>query len=181
MTSQVTEMTSYPRQLFRRQLIGASLLLFFALLPVVPLKAQEQCGIFETILPCTVPSGLTNQEVECTSCKSAPEVEFVIPVVFHIMYNNPIGPENVSGEQVYQALEDLNMRFAKDEVETPFDQSILFELAKFYPDYNCTNGTNQVLVDAQFSAGIAKVSGVMEPRIMYLKIRFTGMIRSINT
>ena len=115
MTSQVTEMTSFPRQLFLKQLIGASLLLLFALLPVVPLKAQEQCGIFEAILPCTVPSGLTIQGVEGTSCKSVLEGEFVIPVVFHIMYNNPIGPENVSDEQVYQALEDLNMRFAKDE------------------------------------------------------------------
>ncbi|RLD21018.1 MAG: hypothetical protein DRI69_05080, partial [Bacteroidetes bacterium] len=157
MTSQVTEMISYSRQLFYKQLIGVDLLLIFTLLTVVPLKAQEQCGIFEATLPCTVTSGLTILELEGnTLCKSVTEGDFVIPVVFHIMYNNPLGPENVSDEQVYQALEDLNMRFAKDEGGTSFNQSIRFELAKFDPAGNCTNGINHVQVDANFSAGIVK-------------------------
>ncbi len=153
MTSQVTEMTSYPRQLFRNQLIGATLLLFYTLLAILPLNAQEYCGVMQTSTPCIIPP-LTIHEIETSDCKSVAEGDFVIPVVFHIMYNNPLGPENVSDEQVYQALDDLNMRFAKDEGGTSFNQQIRFELAHFDPDENCTNGINHVQVDAQFSAGI---------------------------
>ena len=73
---------------------------------------------------------------------------YVIPVVFHIIHNN--GKENISNEQVYDAVKRLNEDYRKlnSDTSTIFpafksissDSEIEFRLAQKDPDGNCTNG-----------------------------------------
>ena len=73
---------------------------------------------------------------------------YVIPVVFHIIHNG--GPENISDEQVEDAIRILNDDYNKlnddwDNVVSEFlpivaDVGITFRLAQKDPDGNCTSG-----------------------------------------
>ncbi len=75
-----------------------------------------------------------------------------IPVVFHIIHNG--GPENISDEQVYSAMEVLNRDFRAlnpdlGQVVSAFqditaDIAIEFRLAKRDPQGNCTKGIVRV-------------------------------------
>ncbi|MDQ3191610.1 MAG: M43 family zinc metalloprotease [Bacteroidota bacterium] len=75
-------------------------------------------------------------------------VVYTIPVVFHIIHNN--GPENISDEQVYDAIAVINKDFRKlnsdtNEIVAAFkaiagDSEIEFKLAQKDPSGNCTNG-----------------------------------------
>jgi PKD repeat protein len=76
----------------------------------------------------------------------------IIPIVFHIIHN--YGQENISDEQVYDAVRILNEDFRKQNADTgaiwpPFkpiaaDCRIEFRLANVDPDGNCTNGIDRV-------------------------------------
>ncbi len=77
---------------------------------------------------------------------------YVIPVVFHIIHN--YGNENISNEQVYDALDVLNKTFRKQRVDTAdivevfkpihADTEIEFHLAKKDPNGNCHSGINRI-------------------------------------
>ncbi|MFZ1660136.1 MAG: M43 family zinc metalloprotease, partial [Flavobacteriales bacterium] len=73
---------------------------------------------------------------------------YIIPVVFHIIHNN--GPENISDEQVRDAIRVMNEDFNKQtpdwaDVQPEFldivaNVGFTFKLAQLDPDGNCTNG-----------------------------------------
>lgn len=75
-------------------------------------------------------------------------VVYTIPVVFHIIHDN--GTENITNEQVYDAVAILNRDFRRlnadaDLVQTPFqgmpaDVEIEFKLATIAPNGACFNG-----------------------------------------
>ena len=77
---------------------------------------------------------------------------YVIPVVFHIIHN--YGNENITNEQVYDAIDILNKTFRKQRDDTasiaeifkPFhaDTRIEFRLAKKDPNGNCHSGINRI-------------------------------------
>jgi len=76
---------------------------------------------------------------------------YTIPVVFHIIHKN--GDENISDEQIYAALNQLNKDFNasnSDLVLVPSlfadfvgNATIEFKLAQQAPDGSCTNGINR--------------------------------------
>jgi len=76
------------------------------------------------------------------------DVVYTIPVVFHILHLN--GVENISNEQIFDAMTVLNRDFAKlnadtNEVHPSFqgriaDMGVKFKLATKDPAGNCTNG-----------------------------------------
>lgn len=77
---------------------------------------------------------------------------YIIPVVFHIIHNN--GPENISDEQIYSAIEVLNrdFRLMNEDIDQAYgdfgsiaaDIEIEFRLAQRDPDENCTKGIVRV-------------------------------------
>lgn len=69
--------------------------------------------------------------------------EYEIPTVVHIMHNN--GPENISNDQVFNAIQKANDNLAG--MEGGFDTSIKLVLANIDPDGNCTNGIVRVQTD----------------------------------
>lgn len=79
----------------------------------------------------------------------------IIPVVFHIIH--AYGEENISDSQILDAIEKLNLDYAKGNADTiagentygPFnarraDVGLEFRLAKIDPDGNCTNGIDRI-------------------------------------
>lgn len=79
------------------------------------------------------------------------KTNYTIPVVFHILHKD--GPENISDEQVYNAMDIINEDFSatnsdiegvvdtfKNEIGNP---NISFQLAQQAPDGSCTNGINR--------------------------------------
>ncbi len=103
---------------------------------------------------------------------------YVLPVVFHIIHNG--GPENISDEQVKDAVRILNDDYNKlntdwDDVQSEFlpivaDVGITFRLAQKDPDGNCTSGitrTQSVLTND----GTQDMKDLIQwPRDMYLNI-----------
>ncbi|HET6245443.1 MAG: T9SS type A sorting domain-containing protein [Bacteroidetes bacterium] len=77
---------------------------------------------------------------------------YFIPVVFHIIHD--FGPENISDQQVYDAIQVINTDFRKlnadtSEIVAAFkslagDSEIEFRLAQKDPNGNCTNGIVRV-------------------------------------
>ncbi len=76
----------------------------------------------------------------------------VIPVVVHVIHT--YGPENISDAQVIDAIQKLNIDFAKQNADTAqtyhlfkpraANCAIEFRLAKIDPNGNCTNGINHI-------------------------------------
>lgn len=77
---------------------------------------------------------------------------YIIPVVFHIIHN--YGNENISNEQIYDAVDVLNKTFRKQRADTTIivdefkpihaDTRIEFRLAKRDPNGNCHSGINRI-------------------------------------
>lgn len=73
---------------------------------------------------------------------------YIIPVVFHIIHEN--GAENISNEQIYDAIKILNEHYNKQNADTSeiipefkniaANVGVEFHLAKKDPQGNCTNG-----------------------------------------
>lgn len=118
-----------------------------------------------------------------TAAYAAEQIEgarssFVIPVVFHIIHNN--GPENISDEQIYDAMRVLNEDFNKensdwDNVQAPFlglvaDVDIEFRLAQKDPSGNCTKGITRT-VSALTAVGDQDMKDLIQwPRNKYLNV-----------
>jgi hypothetical protein len=73
-----------------------------------------------------------------------PEFEYVIPTVVHVIHNN--GPENISDQQIMNALNDCNEGFWW---QAGVGQNLNIKLALARKDEfgNCTNGINRVQMD----------------------------------
>lgn len=84
-----------------------------------------------------------------TNQRAAP---YIIPVVFHVIHNN--GVENISDEQIYNAIEVLNRNYRKQNADTTdivnafksiaADCEIELRLARKDPNGNCTKGINRI-------------------------------------
>lgn len=84
----------------------------------------------------------------------------IIPVVFHVVHN--YGSENISKEQILDALRILNEDFRKMNADTvdiipefksiAADTKIEFRLAKIDPNGNCTDGIDRVVSPLTYNA-----------------------------
>jgi PKD repeat protein len=103
---------------------------------------------------------------------------FIVPIVFHIIHDN--GPENVSDEQVLNAINILNRDLRKQNNDTALvvdqftsligDASIEFRLATRDPLGNCTTGINRVESELTYSGGDEVKELINWPRNMYLNV-----------
>lgn len=102
----------------------------------------------------------------------------IIPVVFHVIHNN--GEENISNEQIYDAVEILNRDYAAlnddiDQVVDAFagitaDTEIQFRLAKKDPDGVCHPGITRTVSPLTFEGGDEVKELIAWPRDMYLNV-----------
>ena len=84
---------------------------------------------------------------------------YIIPVVFHVLHMN--GPENISDEQIFDAMDRMNEDFNKlnnnwSAVQSEFlgrvaDIEVQFELAKKKPDGSCFKGITRTFSQTSFS------------------------------
>lgn len=110
--------------------------------------------------------------------KRSEELDYTIPVVFHIMHN--YGPENISKEQILDAVRIMNEDFNLENTDTSIivpefksiasDCRIHFRLAKIDPDGNCTEGITRTQTMLTYSAGNNVKDLVRWPRNKYLNI-----------
>ena len=102
----------------------------------------------------------------------------VVPVVFHIIHN--FGVENISDEQVYDAVEFLNKDFSQQnsnwqDVNPAFlglvaDIGIEFRLAQKDPNGNCTNGITRTVSTLTYQGNMDMKLLIQWPRDEYLNI-----------
>ncbi len=103
---------------------------------------------------------------------------YTIPVVFHIIHN--YGPENITDEQVYDAMRILNEDFNKQNPDWPnvrpeflnlvADVSIEFRLARKDPSGACTKGITRT-VSALTNDGTQTMKDLIQwPRNKYLNV-----------
>ena len=117
------------------------------------------------------------------------EDTYVIPVVFHVLYDgggNKV--ENISYEQLEDAVETMNLEFNKEnpavqDVKAEFkaiaaDCKIEFRLATKDPNGNCTNGVLRYNDARTSEAGEAIKSGRQWPTTKYLNIYTVERIAS---
>lgn len=101
-----------------------------------------------------------------------------IPVVFHIIHNN--GPENISDEQVYSAIEVINRDFGflnsdasqiiDEFADLTADAFIQFKLAQRDPQGNCHTGINRIQSELTY-VGDGDVKDLINwPRASYLNV-----------
>ena len=103
---------------------------------------------------------------------------YIIPVVFHIIHNN--GPENISDEQIYDAVRILNEDYNLenddwDNVNPAFvgivaDVNVEFRLAQKDPSGNCSKGITRTL-STLTNAGDQSMKDLIQwPRNRYLNV-----------
>jgi len=103
---------------------------------------------------------------------------YVIPVVFHIIHNN--GAENISGEQISDAIEVLNRDFRKQNADTSLivdafvdvaaDIDVEFRLAGLDPEGDCHSGINRIVSDLTYEGDDDMKDLISWPRNSYLQI-----------
>ncbi|MDA3819695.1 MAG: M43 family zinc metalloprotease [Candidatus Delongbacteria bacterium] len=111
---------------------------------------------------------------------------YIIPVVFHVVHN--YGSENISYDQVADAVRILNEDYRKMNPDTSFiidefkslatDARVEFRLAALDPSGNCTNGVTRTVSPLTLNGG-EQVKDVAPgwPRASYLNI---WVVRSIG-
>lgn len=102
---------------------------------------------------------------------------YYIPIVFHILHNN--GIENISNEQVYDALEILNRDYRLQNADAanvhpdfqglPADIEIEFRLATKAPDGTCFNGITRTVsaLTSDGSNGTAQKNAIKNGNDVY--------------
>lgn len=131
---------------------------------------QEVASADETLEAFTAQWAVANSGAE--------RVDYVIPVVFHIIHNN--GPENISNEQVEDAIRVLNNDYNKLNLDWPnvrpefldlvADIGIEFRLAQRDPQGNCTNGITRT-VSTLTNDGTQTMKALIQwPRNKYLNV-----------
>lgn len=103
---------------------------------------------------------------------------YIIPLVFHVIHNN--GEENISDEQIYDAVEVLNrdFRMLNEDLEDVIpefaditaDIEIEFRLAQRDPNGNCTKGINRIQSDLTYEGNQDMKDLIQWPRNMYCNI-----------
>ena len=103
---------------------------------------------------------------------------YVIPVVFHIIHDN--GPENISNEQVFDAMEVLNRDFRLMNADTgqivagfvdiAADVDIEFRLAKRDPQGNCHSGINRIASLLTYEGTNEMKQLINWPRASYMNV-----------
>lgn len=116
----------------------------------------------------------------------AASIQFVVPVVFHIIHD--YGAENISKDQVLDAVRLINESFQKKSADTgdviPAFQSIFanceieFRLAQIDPNGNCHDGITRTKSTQTYSAGDGVKSLVNWPSYKYLNIWVVANIGS---
>lgn len=119
------------------------------------------------------------------SPSSESSAQYTIPVVFHILHQN--GSENISNEQVYNAIDVINEDFRKLNSDTTainsafqgiaVDTKIQFALAQKDPNGNCTNGVDRIFTN-QTNLGTDASKLNQWPRDKYLNIWVVKKISS---
>lgn len=109
---------------------------------------------------------------------SRDDENYVIPVVFHIIHVN--GVENISNEQVHDAIRVMNEDFNKltpdwSQVQPEFldlvaDMGVTFKLAQLDPNGNCTNGITRTVSTLTNSGDQNMKNLIIWPRNRYLNI-----------
>jgi PKD repeat protein len=103
---------------------------------------------------------------------------YIIPVVFHVIHNN--GPENISDEQLIDAIRVLNNDFNKLNSDWPnvkpefldlvANVGVEFRLARKDPQGNCTNGITRTVSTRTYDGDQAMKDLIQWPRNRYLNV-----------
>jgi PKD repeat protein len=117
------------------------------------------------------------REFEASGAQGA-RVDYVLPVVFHVIHNN--GPENISDEQIFDAIRVLNDDFNKLNSDWPnvrpqfldlvADVGIEFRLARKDPQGNCTNGITRTVSSLTYVGDQEMKELIQWPRNKYLNV-----------
>jgi len=178
--------------MFKRNCKSALLTFFSLLLALNICQAQEvePCGIYNSTVRTF---GLTPDQIEAMS-EASHQLEMetkmanlqgeqrddliIIPIVFHIIHFN--GPENISNDQIHNAVEVLNRDFRalnedQSQVVDAFtdiiaDVEIEFRLAKKDPYGNCHPGITRTVSQLTFEGEDDVKNLVSWPRDMYLNV-----------
>lgn len=118
------------------------------------------------------------QETRAFAESGSPRSNYVVPVVFHIIHNG--GVENISNEQVQDAMRILNEDFSRtnpdwQNVRSEFlgivaDVGIEFRLARKDPQGNCTNGITRTVSTLTYAGDQNMKNLIQWPRNRYLNI-----------
>lgn len=118
------------------------------------------------------------RETELQAVSGQREELLIIPIVFHIIHNN--GPENISSDQVHDAVEVLNtnLRALNDNIDQVIpefedlvaDIEIEFRLAQRDPNGNCHPGINRIVSDLTYVGNSEMKSLIQWPRNRYLNV-----------
>lgn len=118
----------------------------------------------------------TNEYLQAAHPKSG--ATYIIPVVFHVIHN--YGVENISDEQIFDAVEQVNIQYRKlnadtSDIVSPFqsiaaDAQIEIRLAQIDPNGNCTNGITRTPSLLTYSGDHSVKSLIQWPPDKYLNI-----------
>ena len=103
---------------------------------------------------------------------------YTIPVVFHVIHDN--GPENISNEQIFDAMEVLNRDFrlmnsdtaqiVAGFVDIAADVDVEFRLARRDPSGNCHSGINRIQSDLTYEGTNEMKQLINWPRESYMNV-----------
>ena len=103
---------------------------------------------------------------------------YTIPVVFHVIHDN--GPENISNEQIFDAMEVLNRDFrlmnsdtaqiVAGFVDIAADVDVEFRLAKRDPSGNCHSGINRIQSELTYEGTNEMKQLINWPRESYMNV-----------
>ncbi len=130
---------------------------------------------------------LNNYTKEYIKRENKEKTTYIIPVVFHVVHN--YGPENISKEQILDAIRIINEDFRKRNADTnqiipefksiAADCNIEFRLAKIDPNGNCTDGIVRVVSPLTYNANeMTKLAAPSWNRTKYLNIWTVASIES---
>jgi PKD repeat protein len=174
-----------------RRYVVPFLFLLFAQLSIAQQHEVKYCGqteaterLFKRFPMAQLDADLANRklekETEEAHYRSGGNDEvYIIPVVFHVIHN--YGPENISDEQIYDAVDILNRDFRKLNSDTSLivdafadiaaDIDVEFRLATLDPEGNCHPGINRIVSAETYVGDNDELSDLVSwPRNSYLQV-----------
>ncbi|MBK8499979.1 MAG: T9SS type A sorting domain-containing protein [Flavobacteriales bacterium] len=117
-------------------------------------------------------------EARTTGFQRGGSEPLIIPVVFHVIHDN--GPENISDEQLYDAIRILNDDYNKlnpdwvnvrpEFLDIVDSVGIEFRLAKRDPEGNCTNGITRTVSSQTYDGDFEMTQLIQWPRERYMNV-----------